>query len=428
MSYIGKVPGKTINGIQSRQLYYASSGQTFFSATYDIGYVDVFVNGTKLISGDDYTANTGTSITLSQETNDGDVVEIIGYGNYQVANLYNRKNLVINGNFDIWQRGTSFTGTTSPYPYHADRWTRAISGSPEPTLTVSRQEFTHGQSDVPNNPRYFLRCAVTTASSTAEVVAINQRIENSRLTSGKIVTLSFWAKADASKNIAVEMRRHYGYVGSPTTETTKISVTTCALTTSWKKFIITTSYPNDADKTYSTANDHFWGPIFWLSSGSTYNDQNNSLGTQSGTFDIAQVQIEFGDKATDFETRTFGEELQLCQRYYEKSYALGTVPGTITSVNAVHIGTVITSTTSIYGASFQWMVTKRATPTVTIYHYNTGASNSIYLQFAHIALTATPTLYWTSDRLTGVYTSGLSGLTPGQAVVMTFHYTAEAEL
>jgi hypothetical protein len=425
MSYIGKVPGKTINGIQSRQVYYASLGQTLFSATYDIGYVDVFVNGAKLISGDDYIATTGTSIVLSQGTNAGDVVEIIGYGNYQVANLYNRKNLVINGNFDIWQRGTSFTGTTDLY--HADRWTRFSNGSPEPTLTVSRQEFTHGQSDVPNNPRYFLRCAVTTASSTTEVVQVNQKIENSRLTSGKIVTLSFWAKADATKNIAVEMRRHYGYVGSPTTETIKINVTTCALTTSWKKFIITTSYPNDADKTYSTADDHFWGPIFWLSSGSTYSDRNNSLGTQSGTFDIAQVQIEFGDKATDFETRTFGEEHQLCQRYYEKSYEVNTVPGSATTTNASVLTTLYPTTTSMWGVTTPFKVPKRSTPTMKGYHQD-GTANTMLVQDSGTLFNTAPTFFWVGTTSFGVYATGISGKTAGQACALNLHWTAEAEL
>ena len=47
-----------------------------------------------------------------------------------------------------------------------------------------------------------------------------------------------------------------------------------------------------------------------------YNGRSNSLGNQSGDFDIANIQLEVGDVASDFEYRSFGEELQLCKRYY----------------------------------------------------------------------------------------------------------------
>lgn len=425
MSYIGRATEKTNNRIQSRQVYYPSSGQTYFAVNYDIGYVDVFVNGTKLVNGDDYTANTGTSITLAQGTDQGDVVEIIGYGNFQVANFYNRKNLVINGNFDVWQRGTSFTTTSV---YNADRWINFAGGTTSPTITVSRQAFTQGQADVPNNPRYYLRSVVTAGSGTTEVAQMNTRVENARLVSGKTVTMSFWAKADASKNIAVEFRRHYGYTGSPSTETTKISVTTCALTASWKKFVITTKFPSDADKTYSTAEDHFWGPIFWFTSGSSYNDRNNSLGSQSGTFDIAQVQIEYGDKATDFENRTFAEELKLCQRYYEKSYDVDVVPGTNTATGMTAHGSHVQTTTQVYGASVSLRVTKRtASPTITIY-LQSGTSGQINVSYRGSITSGTAATWAVGQNSFAVFTSSVSGLTVGEGVSLAFHWTVDAEL
>ena len=66
--------------------------------------------------------------------------------------------IAINGNYEIWQRGTSFTTSV----YTADRWKQDLSGA---TATVSRQTFTVGQSDVPNNPKYHLRQTVSTANN-----------------------------------------------------------------------------------------------------------------------------------------------------------------------------------------------------------------------------------------------------------------------
>ena len=80
---------------------------------------------------------------------------------------YQGRNYLINGNFDVWQRGTSFAAMTQSYTnYQADRWQITPSGN-SAVMTVSRQAFTAGQTDVPNNPLYYCRCDVTTAASSA---------------------------------------------------------------------------------------------------------------------------------------------------------------------------------------------------------------------------------------------------------------------
>ena len=95
------------------------------------------------------------------------------------------------------------------------------------------------------------------------------------------------------------------------------------LTTSWQKFTVTVNIPSISGKTLGSNNDDFLGLYFWLDAGSDYNSRTNSLGQQSGTFDIAQVQLEAGSVATPFEMRPIGTELALCQRYYQGNAADG---------------------------------------------------------------------------------------------------------
>jgi hypothetical protein len=92
--------------------------------------------------------------------------------------------------------------------------------------------------------------------------------------------------------MAVEFLQSFGTGGSPSATVTAIGVTTCALTTAWQKFTIPVSIPSISGKTLGTNNDDFLGVMFWMDAGSSFNARTNSLGQQSGTFDIAQVQFE----------------------------------------------------------------------------------------------------------------------------------------
>ena len=220
------------------------------------------------------------------------------------------KNKIINGNFDVWQRGT---GAFTADEYTADRW---VLSQPSSTASVSQSSFTLGQTDVPNEPKHYITTTVTTASTAGSACLLDQRVENVRTLAGQTATLSFWAKADASKDIAVEFKQDFGTGGSPSADVTAIGVTTCALTTSWQKFEVTVSIPSISGKTLGSNNNDHLQLIFWLEAGSDFNARTNSLGNQSGTFDIAQVQLEAGDTASGFETLSYGETLAMCQRYY----------------------------------------------------------------------------------------------------------------
>ncbi len=282
------------------------------------------------------------------------------------------KNAIINGNFDIWQRGTSFTTNG----YTADRFRTQLNGS---THVSTRQTFTVGQTDVPNEPAYHHRTVVTSVAGAGNYFLLQQRIESVRTYAGKTVTLSFYAKADASKNIAVEFEQNYGSGGTPSSGVSGIGVTTCALTTSWQRFTSTVSIPSISGKTLGTNNDDNLGLQFWFDAGSTYNSRTNSLGQQSGTFDIAQVQLEEGSSFTSFEYRPIGQEIALCQRYYEKSSNIGTDVSTVESFVGLASG----------AANFRWFVPfrtrKRTTPTITTYNSSVPGSTTTLRNYTAVS-------------------------------------------
>ena len=85
---VWKNAGSTVNGTSSRTAATATSGQTSFSASYDVGFVDVYLNGVKLLVGTDFTATSGSAIVLSSGATAGDIVDIVAYGAFVLSNHY----------------------------------------------------------------------------------------------------------------------------------------------------------------------------------------------------------------------------------------------------------------------------------------------------------------------------------------------------
>ena len=80
--------GSAVNGTSSRQTYTATASQTTFAITYDVGFVDVYLNGVKLQSSVDFTATTGTNIVLTTGAAAGDIIDIVAYGAFELSNHY----------------------------------------------------------------------------------------------------------------------------------------------------------------------------------------------------------------------------------------------------------------------------------------------------------------------------------------------------
>lgn len=237
-----------------------------------------------------------------------------------------KENYVINGRFDFWQRNTA--QTSSGYG-SADRWYCLHNGS---TKTVSLQGFANGQTDVSDYPVYYMRTVVSSVAGAANYVGNVQYIEHVKTTASKTMTLSFWAKADSNKNMAVDFHQKMGSGGSPSADTF-FAPTTFSLTTSWQKFSVTVDVPSIAGKSLGTDGEDALGLVFWFDAGSNNNSRTNSLGQQSGTFDIANVMFNEGDVAAPFVLagKTYGGEFSLCQRFFEKSIHLWSQIGAATS-------------------------------------------------------------------------------------------------
>lgn len=215
------------------------------------------------------------------------------------------RNLIINGGFQCWQRGVSVGdgSTVLNDEFLADRWRcdDGVGGN----MIISQQSFTTGQTDVPNNPKFYHRLDFPTAAPSDNGI-VEQRIEGVSTAAGETTTLSFWAKGTMSSSISINIVQYFGTGGSPSA-TVDTSITTFSLTSSWVKHTVNINVPSISGKTIGSDTIDYLSVKFLT-------------GTNTGQFDLAQVQLELGEQATPFEHRTYGDELQRCMRYYEKSY------------------------------------------------------------------------------------------------------------
>ena len=260
-------------------------------------------NGTNL-SGILGVGSNGDTIVADSSTSTG-----LRYtGNYAAG-----KNKIINGDFGIWQRGTTVSIPNVTDVFGPDRFNAyvAFTGG---TSSWTQQTFTPGTAPVAGyEGQYFARI---TCGSTSSYTEFGQRIEDVRTFAGQTVTFSFWAKASASLVFTPYIFQRYGSGGSAQTAVNGSAIT---LTTSWTRYTVTLAVPSISGKTIGTSSSIFASLLY------------NSGTLNSATIDLWGWQVEAGSVATAFQTATgtIQGELAACQRYYYRQTADATNPSTI---------------------------------------------------------------------------------------------------
>ena len=136
----------------------------------------------------------------------------------QLGSAAHRKNVIINGDFDIWQRGDSFASLGT---YTADRWgtNGGADGGTPATVAITREDHTLGQTDIPGEPKHFFRVTNSDEGSSlgaSHTLNIIQRIEGVRTLAGRTVTISFYARSSITdKVLGIYAGQRFGSGGSP---------------------------------------------------------------------------------------------------------------------------------------------------------------------------------------------------------------------
>ena len=244
--------------------------------------------------GDITAVTAGTGITGGGTS--GAVTVSLDQANFGGGQFAAGKNKIINGDFGIWQRGTSFAISANS-AYTCDRY---LSDSGAMNYTFSRQTFTPATAPVAGyEGTYFFRALATSGSG--GYPKIIQKIEDVRVFAGQTVTLSFWGKASSAISVAPDLIQEFGSGGSSTVYTGSVST---SITTSWARYSITYSVPSISGKTIGT--------------GSSLTVSFNLPASGTASFDTWGWQLEAGSTATPFQTATGSVqgELAACQRYY----------------------------------------------------------------------------------------------------------------
>lgn len=154
----------------------------------------------------------------------------------------------------------------------------------------------------------------------------------------------------------------------------------------------------------------------------------DSTQAQNVTLDIGKVQLEKGTAATSFMRRPYAQELVLCQRFYEQSYAPGTAPGTATVANGLAVNPVPSNTVanSQQMGLNEFAVVKRSVPTIVIYGYG-GTSGTVSNDAGTDLAAGSGGAFWIGQgRFCTMQTSGGPVTTSGFAVL--FHWVANSRL
>lgn len=295
--------------------------------------------------------------------------------------ITNFDNAIINGNFDIWQRGTSFTSVSSGYT--ADRWIY-LQGLGTGVVDISRSTDvpTFAESDTWSDYSLLIDCTTSEAAIAAgEYSNLQHRIEGYRFRNiaQRGFTYSFWVKATKTGVYGISFKNsadrscvfEYTINASDTWEKKIINVPASPSAGTWdydNGIGLTVEYSLAIGSTYHTATTDQWITGLYSST----SNQVNGLDSSSNNFRLAQVQIEPGNVAHRFQVRDFAEELYLCKRYYQKTFIYGTAPAQNVGQNAGAFCGRGTSDGHI-GVTWRFEPQMRTSPTIT--RYNPQAAN-----------------------------------------------------
>lgn len=343
-----------------------------------------------------------------------------------------RKNKIINGAMLIDQRNSGASNTNSN-GFHLDRFRTQVAGMDQ--LVQSYQQVSDGPPGFPKSLKITTTSPETDISASSEYVSLYQKIEGQNLQdlaygtgSAKPVTVSFYVKSSITGTFGYTVYRN------ESTDRAINKTYTINNANTWERKTITLE--GDSVQAIGNANTDNWWNCWHLAASTGYmsaqtsvwanytggnwagfHEQNGVVTTNNATWYITGVQIEVGKNATEFEHRSYGEELALCQRYYYE-YPKGN------TYNIIANGLANTTTNALF--HFQYPVPMRSAPVVATsgnWQVIDGQSHSVS---GFSAITD-------ATELTGRVDATSSGLTAGRACMMrnnndataTFSFNAE---
>lgn len=245
-----------------------------------------------------------------------------------------RTNLLINGDFKISQRGDYSSATAASHStYYLDRWKTDISG---PTATIQRQTVT-----LPDNSQTYSAKLAATSTVSNGYLQLQQYVEIFPYMQGRTVTMSAWVRSNRQVRLRMESTTG-NYDG----------LTAHSGSGNWEYITQTLTLGTGLSLLK-------FGAILWNSSeGTTTGTPTGSNITSGDYLEFANYQVEFGKVATPFEYRSIGEELALCQRYYQE------IGNGNNGVNEIVEGGYGTNAMVVYN-SIQLLVEMRTVPTLS---------------------------------------------------------------
>ena len=302
------------------------------------------------------------------------------------ASPYVLKNRIINGDMRIDQRNAGASVTPTNGQYTLDRWGAYAFGSATSKFTVQQS------STAPAGFKNSLQVTSTSAYSVAsgDITAVYQIIEGYNVAdldfgtaNAKTITISFWVRSSLTGTFGGSIKNGGSNRAYPFTYTISSANT-------WEQKSVTIA--GDTSGTWLTTNGQGLFVIFGLGVGSTYSGTASAwassdlysatgatsvVGTNGATFYITGVQLEQNTSATPFERRMITNEIQLCQRYYEKcGWDQNSVPGSTSG----YTGSIVSNFMGTASTAFEginWMVIKRTAPTLTFYGSILGATETL---------------------------------------------------
>jgi hypothetical protein len=434
---VWKSAGSTVNGTAVRQTFTATAGQTSFTVTggYDAGFADVYLNGVKLVNGVDVTVTSGTAVVLTSGAALNDVVDVIAYGSFLIANTYSIahadallaakqaaspvltsyvdnsigfRNRIINGDMRIDQRNAGASVTPTNGQYLVDRWVATLTNASR----FSAQQNAGAVTPPAGFSHYLGVVSLSAYAVTAsDTFAVQQRIEGFNVsdlgwgTAGaRPVTLSFWARSSLAGSFGGAL------TNSAANRSYPFSYAIAAANT-WE--LKTVTIPGDTSGTWLADNGVGVALRFGLGSGSNFTAAAGAwgagnivqptgsvsvVGTNGATWQVTGVQLEAGSVATPFERRPYGTEEMLCKRYAQPFG--GGLAGRVSGA----------TTADVTGA---FKVPMRASPTLTLGGFSgaatqlTQAGIAVFTPSSFIGSVVTPNHFYMVAVSTGLTTGAI---------------------